>query len=797
MNQRFTLLINPPLWNAYAPHLAVPLLAGTLRDQGLPVRCYDASVEVLDWLLSADGLRALAARETGSRDRHASARGRLVHDHTARDVDRAKAVIRDLTTLKDAQGQAQARRVMRNAMWSVSAAFDRLRFDLVANDLYYSATSTEAVLDAVDDPERNVYRWALDRLVPDRFLEDPALGVVGISMSADTQLIAAMTAAVEIRRRRPDVRIVVGGNYATRMVEEWSAPHPFFAWVDAFVRAEGEEALPEIVRRWQAGRDVADIPGVVTVRGGELLKIPARPVKLDGVSAPYFADLPLDRYFAPGPILPVYASRSCAWKCAFCSIPFASNSFRSRPAAQTVDHLEHLMAEYGTRTFMFVDEILTLHVLREVAQEIVERGLELYWYGETRFAGGFSRKLADLLYRSGCRRLNFGLESYNQRVLDIMAKGTKVEHVDRTLDNVLAAGIAPHLFVIHGFPGERLEEAERTISYAERKVREARERYGNPYATWGGSPFILDRHSPVAREPQRFGIELTDPAPGEDLALVREYTVAQGLTSDQAVDVAQAAKRATVIRRNVWFRTSTESALAEVEEFTFLRACLGAPNAEPLRSVPAFVEAADDTEVRLACSAYLLPWNAGEGGGAALALYQGDGDRFVQLSWPSGGTADPLARGATVGELTRWFGAHGVAWGGAGRRELVELLIRHGMLGAADGRPLVRAAPEPADWWWHREPAVLEAAHQDDVVLHSPVTGNTVRLHALGQLVWHLCETDCATREFARHLPGGAQWQGAAVDVVRELAGLGFLYPSRPVEGPVGSADSLALSGAQ
>lgn len=64
MNQRFTLLINPPLWNAYAPHLAVPLLAGTLRDQGFAVHSYDASVEVLDWLLSADGLRALAEHGT-------------------------------------------------------------------------------------------------------------------------------------------------------------------------------------------------------------------------------------------------------------------------------------------------------------------------------------------------------------------------------------------------------------------------------------------------------------------------------------------------------------------------------------------------------------------------------------------------------------------------------------------------------------------------------------------------------------------------------------------------------------
>jgi radical SAM superfamily enzyme YgiQ (UPF0313 family) len=757
------------------------------------VRSYDASVEVLDWLLSADGLRVLGERGTRSADRHVAARARLVHEHTVRDVDLAKAVLRDLDALRDVQRQAWARRVMRNAMWCVSAAFDGLRFDLVANDLYYSATSTRAVVEAVDRPDRNVYRFALDRLVPDRFLDDPNLAVVGISMSADTQLIAAMTAAAEVRRRRPDVRIVVGGNYATRMVERWTAPHPFFRWVDAFVMSEGEEALPALVERWNAGRDVRDVPGVVTVADGELVRRPARPVRLDAVSPPDFADLPLDRYFAPGPILPVYASRSCAWQCAFCSIPFASNSFRSRPAAQTVDHIEYLMAEHGTRTFMFVDEILTLRVLREVAREIVDRGLDVRWYGETRFAGGFTRELADLLYRSGCRRLNFGLESYNQRVLDLMAKGTKVEHVDRTLHNVLAAGIAPHLFVIHGFPGETRQEAERTVAFAERVVREAETRYGNPYATWGGSPFILDLHSPVARDPARFGVELVDPAPDDDLCLVRDYRVtgvSGGMTAQEAAAVARTVARATVIRRNVWFRTSTESALAEVEEFTFLRACTGAPNAEPLRATPYWVAVPHDAPLRAACSAYLLPWNAGEDGGAALALYQGDGDRFVQLRWPSGVDADVLRAGHPAGRLAAWFGEHDVAWGGVTGQPLVELLLRHGMLRAADGTGVLHLADEPADWSWRREPAVLEAGRGDDLVLHSPVTGNTVRLNALGQLVWHLCEEGAAPDELAAHLPDGEAWRRAVHRVLWELATLGFLYPARPARGggatPVG-----------
>jgi radical SAM superfamily enzyme YgiQ (UPF0313 family) len=152
--------------------------------------------------------------------------------------------------------------------------------------------------------------------------------------------------------------------------------------------AEGEDALPKVIRHLEAGESVAHVPGTVTARDGELVRTPAVAVRLESVSLPDFTDLPLDKYFAPGPILPVYASRS-AWNCAFCSIPFASNSFRSRPAQQVVDQLVELMDRHGTNKFMFVDEILTLRVLKEVAGEITRRNLDLHWYGETRFAGGF------------------------------------------------------------------------------------------------------------------------------------------------------------------------------------------------------------------------------------------------------------------------------------------------------------------------------------------------------------------------------------------------------------------------
>ena len=56
----------------------------------------------------------------------------------------------------------------------------------------------------------------------------------------------------------------------------------------------------------------------------------------------------------------------------------------------------------------------------------------------------------ELLYRSGCRKLIFGLESYNQRVLDSMKKGVELEVVDKTTEECLRIGIAMHFYLICG-----------------------------------------------------------------------------------------------------------------------------------------------------------------------------------------------------------------------------------------------------------------------------------------------------------------------------------------------------------
>jgi hypothetical protein len=93
------------------------------------------------------------------------------------------------------------------------------------------------------------------------------------------------------------------------------------------------------------------------------------------------------------------------------------------------------------------------------------------------------------------------VESANQRVLDLIDKGTKVDDVSNVLKNAHAAGIANHVFMICGFPTESEEEYAETLKFLD-------DHKDYIYAVHRG-PFSLEPESPIMEHPERFGITRT------------------------------------------------------------------------------------------------------------------------------------------------------------------------------------------------------------------------------------------------------------------------------------------------
>jgi radical SAM superfamily enzyme YgiQ (UPF0313 family) len=92
----------------------------------------------------------------------------------------------------------------------------------------------------------------------------------------------------------------------------------------------------------------------------------------------------------------------------------------------------------------------------------------------------------------------FGLESYNQRVLDLMNKGIRAEEIGRIVERCHEADIETRLMCMVGFPTETRGEALATMRFLTE--------YRDKYTSFAVQPFNLEGGTEIDSHPERFGI---------------------------------------------------------------------------------------------------------------------------------------------------------------------------------------------------------------------------------------------------------------------------------------------------
>ena len=106
-----------------------------------------------------------------------------------------------------------------------------------------------------------------------------------------------------------------------------------------------------------------------------------------------------------------------------------------------------------------------LRHLRAVCSELIRRDTGVRWNAFSR-VDTITPEIAEIMAGAGCQVICFGVESGNQRVLDIMKKGQTIDDVRQAFGNARRAGLQTIGFFIFGLPGEDEETMEDTINLA-------------------------------------------------------------------------------------------------------------------------------------------------------------------------------------------------------------------------------------------------------------------------------------------------------------------------------------------
>jgi hypothetical protein len=512
-------LVYPPTCDPTAPYLAVPMLAGFLRQHGVAVVPIDANVEAYDRLLRPAPLSALADR-LEERLRKLDRRGAL--DHPARraylslwrargdalaapdGIVEARSVLRDEARFFDADDYERAVETLESALRLVSAAYAPLELTFSGYRTPFALTTPEEIAhDAA--AERDPFDDYVNNVLLPR-LRDERVDAVGLSVCFPGQLQPAYAFALKIKQAYPDIHLTCGGPGITQLFirlrghDLARALGPF----DSAVVFEGEHALLRLCQALDDKRDLRDLPNVV--QRDPLLGarwVPGEGAEdLRALPAPDFDGLPLELYFSPRLTLPYDPTRGCYWgKCTFCHYGLAETgtaSYRERGAERAVDHLASLRERYDTRWFYLSQDSVAPKTLLKIAQEIERRGLDIKWATDLKPEKYLTAERARALKAGGGVACALGVESANPRVLALIDKGAPVSTVRDTVVHLAEAGLAVEAMCFTDFPTESYAEAMETVRFLDELRQEV--------ALYIVGEFDLTHGALVAQAPERFGL---------------------------------------------------------------------------------------------------------------------------------------------------------------------------------------------------------------------------------------------------------------------------------------------------
>lgn len=493
------LFLSPPYWDFHSPFSAVPCLAAELKQHGYTVAQYDIGIHCIHhliyekWKESAE--QCLTESFYNDTFKNYEKNTYSSYEEYKNDMWFFNSEEFDVALIKRRYFELNAvqRRVL-EAFYSRIYFFDLTNIDF----------------DKCKDLETAINRWysrnMLDTLCTEElreiFVNIP--DVVGISITSTCQFIPGCILAELIKKCRPDVKIILGGSCADLFANS-SYPHKtdIKKYFDYIIIGEGETALVGLMRYFDGKADLNTIPNLMFIDSDDEIRYSEQIVEdVSRLPAPDYDGLNLDLYLAPELILPYQTSRGCHYGyCAFCNHDEKyRHNYRSKQMDAVVKDLLALSQKYKNTCFQFVDEAIRPDCFKDMIEEMDKHSAfkEMKWFYYSRVSRQYDEALLKKAHENGCEMVMFGVESFNQRLLNFIKKGITADTSKYCLELFHKCGIKTYAWLLCNLPSETLEEAKGDLE----DVKQMQE-YMDAFSV---GAFRLERNTDMYNSPEKYNI---------------------------------------------------------------------------------------------------------------------------------------------------------------------------------------------------------------------------------------------------------------------------------------------------
>ncbi len=491
-----TLFVIPPQWYPMNPYLSGAQLVGQLKAKGYKAETRDLNIEYFNDVLKKENvIEAARKAETfynsfleefnaeGYCEEKFSSYSRELQtkilrfvayqefiesgisaEYVAEKVEDAVSVTKDKARFYDPEQLFEAKDILKDALRIISLPFMPSKIMLenfIANPVYtynYDDIKLQA-----NDSGLNMFVEYFDKKIKAEDFEK--YDVIGISIFDLSQIVPGMTLAKYLKERTK-AHITLGGNYIYKIREAIKTMPEFFdIFCDSVQLGDGEIAAVRLVEVLQRGESLSNAYSLIYKdENGIIKETESAPLlDMDALAPPCFDGYDFDLYFSADTVIPMQLSKSCYWaKCTFCDFYTGQQCFDIKSVKTAADEIQSLVDTYGFKHFIFVDEAVPPKYYNQLATEIIDRGIEIYFYSFARMEKAFTKDILQNLYNAGGRFFCWGYEAESERIMKILNKGIDCSNRKKLLEDAKSVGLWNHCTFLLGYPGETKDETEST-----------------------------------------------------------------------------------------------------------------------------------------------------------------------------------------------------------------------------------------------------------------------------------------------------------------------------------------------
>jgi radical SAM superfamily enzyme YgiQ (UPF0313 family) len=322
-------------------------------------------------------------------------------------------------------------------------------------------------------------------------IETEKADLIGIS-SLFTPYFQEVIQTATMIKQHFDIPIILGGSHVSAMPEQMLN----YDCVDYIIRGEGEKPIVEFIKCWNKKGDLKTVPNLGYKKGGSILFNPIQEnYPFNHIPNPDFSDFDFSDYlYEKKPLAFITTSRSCVYKCSFCSVHTTfGKKYRKR---DTESIFQEMLQRYkaGYRVFDFEDDDLTYNKKNMI--DLCQKLQSHFNPGDIKLLAmngisymSLDEELLIAMKRAGFSHLNLSLVSSNSATIEQCHRPYRLEKYYEVIEIAHRLGYQIVSYQIVGLPFENLKAMIETLIL-----------HANLPVLVGASMFYLPPGSPISEQ---------------------------------------------------------------------------------------------------------------------------------------------------------------------------------------------------------------------------------------------------------------------------------------------------------